>query len=946
MNVSASTGASRGPAPADEMALVGREDELASLQALLDDVRAGGASLVIYGDPGIGKSALVDEFGRLACARGVRVARTVGMPAEQAMAFAGLHRLLRPHLAHAHSLPEPQRNALDAAFGRSGAVANDLFLVALAALELLADATEGSPLLIVVEDAHSLDPDTLQAIGFIARRIELDPILLLITSRDLRAVPNAIADLPSLHLDRLNTAGSARLINLVTPSISESVRIRVLEASAGNPLALMEFARAAVRGENLSPLAPLPMTERLTHTFGELLPTLPARTLDLLLVTALDEGGRSAEQFAAACKLAGRALSDDDLLPAVEAGLVTREGNGRFRHPLIGAAVVSAATASKCRAAHAALAESYDHMPDRALKHRAAAAAGPDHQLALELEQAGIRAISRGASAVAAAAFERASELTTEPMVRGRLLVQAAEMELDIGRHEVARRLLNQATALPLSKQTRAHLTFIGEASSADIWSGPDRVAAAADAAREIASVAPALAQRALLTAAIACWWGRARKETRDLVVTTAKELPLASGDPQLLPILAFADPAGEAAAVTAGIAHIRPHRLDPEELFHIGRSTIAVWQFEQGLPFLTAAVEGLRARGRARLLAQALVSESWAAFHLARETLAVEAADEGARLARDTGQPMWATAAELAKASLAGERGDFDTANALAERAEAELLPNGPHTMLALVQFARGRGAVAHQMYSEGYEQLRRALSVTDIAYHPFMGAWGLSDLIESALNVGREDEAQDYLLTLESLAEQSQASFLRAGLAYAKPLLAPDDQAENLFQAAISEGLTDWPCYRGRLLLNYGRWLRRQRRIGESRAPLRAARETFDALAFHGLAETARRELRASGETSGQRIPDARDSLSPQELQIAEMAAAGLSNRKIGQMLFLSHRTVESHLYRIYRKLGLTSRVQLCAALPHTATPVQDRPHQGLAAKPNVSVVVDLRT
>ena len=917
MNVSASAGASRGPAPADEIVLVGREDELASLQALLDDVGAGGASRVIYGDPGIGKSALVDEFGRLARARGVKVARTVGMPAEQAMAFAGLHRLLRPYLAHAPSLPEPQRNALDAAFGRSGAVANDLFLVALAALELLADATEGSPLLIVVEDAHSLDPDTLQALGFIGRRIELDPILLLITSRDLQAVPNAIADLPSLHLDRLNTAASAHLINLVTPSISESVRIRVLEVSAGNPLALMEFARAAVRGENLSTLVPLPMTERLTHTFGELLPTLPAPTFDLLLVIALDEGGRSAEQFAAASKLAGRALSDDDLSPAVEAGLVTRAGNGRFRHPLIGAAVVSAATASACRAAHAALAEVYDHMPDRPLEHRAAAAPGPDDQLALELEQAGIRAISRGASAVAAAAFERASELTTRPMVRGRLLVEGAEMELDIGHHEVARRLLNQATTLPLSRQTRAHLTYIGEASSADIWSGPDRAAAAADAAREIAAVAPALAPRALQTAATACWWGRAREDTRDLVVTTARGLPLPSGDPQLLPILAFADPVGEAAGVMAAIAGIRPYQLDPEELFNLGRSAMPVWQFDQGLPLLTAAVEGLRARGRARLLAQALVLQAWAAFHLAKETLAREAADEGVRLARDTGQQMWATSAEIAKASLASERGDFDTAAALAERAEAQLLANGPHAMLALVQFARGRGAVAHQMYSDGYEQLRRTLSVTDIAYHPFLGAWGLSDLIESAVNVGREDEAENYLVMLESLAAQSQTSFLRAILAYAKPLVAADGEAENLFQAAISEGLTEWPCYHGRLLLNYGRWLRRQRRIGESRAPLRAARETFDALAFHGLAETARRELRASGETSGQRIPDARESLSSQELQIAEMAAAGLSNRMIGQRLFLSHRTVESHLYRIYRKLGLTSRVQLSAAL-----------------------------
>jgi RNA polymerase sigma factor (sigma-70 family) len=904
--------------------LLGRDEELASLTALLDHVSAGGASLVVEGDPGIGKSALLDAFSDVAEVRGVQTLRTVGVPAERGMAFAGLHRLLRTYLARAGDLPEPQRDALAAAFGHSWAAATDLLLVALAALELLADEAAESPLLIIAEDVQWLDPDTVHVLGFIARRIELEPILLIAAARDRPALPSPIADLPRLSLGPLGQTESEQLVDRLAPSLPAALRARVIEASGGNPLALVEFARATSRGADLSPFAPLPMTERLMRAFSELLPALSPETRYLLLVMALDEGGSARVQFAAASSLAGRELSDDDALPAFDAGLLVLEGGPRFRHPSIRAAVESGATPSARRAAHNALALAYDQDPDRRLGHRGAAAIAPDDHLASELERAGLHAMDRGAPAVAAAAFERATELTTQQNVRGRLLVQAAEMELDIGRHELAYRLLIEAKALPLAPETQAHLSFIAEASSADIWSGPERVAAVADAARQLGVVAPALAPRAFLTAAIACWWGNPAQETRDLVITASRTLSFEADDPFLLGICAFADPCTEAAGVTAAISRIRLRDVtDPEALLHIGSAATAVWQFDQALPFLTAAVESLRARGRARLLAQALVYLSWAALHLTRETLAVEAADEAARLADDTGQRLWATAAELARATVAGERGDFDTANALAERAEAELLPRGAHSMLALVQFARGRGAVAHQSYSEGYEQLRRILDPADVAYHPFVGAWALSDLIESAASIDREQEARQYLGTLESLVAQTQASFLRATLSYAKPLLAPDGEAEELFQAAIGNGLSNWPCYRGRLLLNFGRWLRRQRRISESRAPLRAARENFDALAFQGLAEKARAELRASGETSRQRVPDARDVLSPQELQIAEMAAAGLSNREIGQQLFLSHRTVESHLYRIFRKLGLTSRVQLSAVShrsPHT--------------------------
>jgi len=241
-----------------------------------------------------------------------------------------------------------------------------------------------------------------------------------------------------------------------------------------------------------------------------------------------------------------------------------------------------------------------------------------------------------------------------------------------------------------------------------------------------------------------------------------------------------------------------------------------------------------------------------------------------------------------------------------------------GANPMLALVQFARGRGAVAQQRYAEGFEELRRALDPADPAYHPFVGTWGLADLIEAAINIGRSDAAATYLSQLESLAAATSGPLLRAEAAYSRPLLAGDDTAEGLYQAALEHELASWPGYRSRMLLWYGSWLRRQRRAAESRAPLRAARDSFDALAFTDLAERARQELRAAGELSSRHAPEAWDRLTAQELQIARMAAEGLSNRQIGQRLYLSHRTVGAHLHRIFPKLGITSRSQLHATIP----------------------------
>ena len=353
--------------------------------------------------------------------------------------------------------------------------------------------------------------------------------------------------------------------------------------------------------------------------------------------------------------------------------------------------------------------------------------------------------------------------------------------------------------------------------------------------------------------------------------------------------------------------------------MLNLGYAANATYSDDLALPFLSAAVEGFRRQGRLGMLGEALTAQAYVAMHLAKAPLATAASVEAERIAHDGGRPLWAVSARLVRAIVAAERGRDEEADALLTEAEALLTSMGAHQHLGVVQFARGRGAVAHGRYEDGYFHLRRLFDPADIAYQPLVGLWGLSDLVESAHSTERHEEATRHLAELQRVAAASEGSLLHAQLAYARPLVAPDDEAGALYEAALAHGLLAWPCYRGRLLLNYGRWLRRQRRVAESRAPLRAARELFDALGFAGMAESARGELRASGEASRKRLPDLRDQLTPQELQIAQMAAQGLTNREIGSRLYLSHRTVGSHLYRLFPKLGITSRSQLGEALAH---------------------------
>jgi len=903
--------------------LHGRDRELRIVSSLIGRLGEGrGGALVVRGEPGIGKSPLLATVRERAENDGLRVLSAWGVQSEARLPFAGLHQLLRPVLQGADQLPDPQRAALLAAFGMSDQAGAGLFLIGLATLELIGDAAESSPVLVLADDAHWLDEPSCAVLAFVGRRLAAERAVMLIAVRDGAASPFDEAQLPELRLAGLDKDAAGSLLDSRAPGLEPFLRERLIAEAAGNPLALVELPEA-LRAEHLveGALAPsrLPLTARLERAFAVQESGLPTASRSLLLVAAADDSGILGEVLDAASVLEDAKVTADALAPAVAARLVEIHGTKlHFRHPLMRSAIYQAASVSQRQAAHTALADVLAGQPERRVWHRAAASVGPDEQVAAELDAAAARAGRRGAVEVAIDALTRAAQLSDGPASRGRRLLRAASMAFGSGRPGLGPQLLKAAEPLDLPPEERALLSWLRESYSAG-WSGIAKVGSVVELAQRTGVAGHAdLVVEPLYAIALRCYWGNPTQEIRSAVVAAAERLPLPENDPTLIAVLGFADPVQRGALVNDRISRMAPDPTDPAGTLNVGTAATAVWAWDLSLAFLGIAIEGLRTQGRLFLLAQALVSQAWAGVHLAQGPLATSAAGEAARLARETGQLRWAVAAELAQATVTAERGNADAADAMVRAAEAVLLPMGANPMLALVQFARGRGAVAQQRYAEGFEDLRRALDPADPAYHPFVGTWGLGDLIEAAINIGRGDAAATYLSQLESLATATSGPLLRAEAAYARPLLASDDTAEGLYQAALEHELASWPGYRSRMLLWYGSWLRRQRRAAESRAPLRAARDSFDALAFTDLAERARQELRAAGELSSRHAPEAWDRLTAQELQIARMAAEGLSNRQIGQRLYLSHRTVGAHLHRIFPKLGITSRSQLHATIP----------------------------
>ncbi len=712
------------------------------------------------------------------------------------------------------------------------------------------------------------------------------------------------------------TTRRARSSTRTRPGLSEDLKGRILAEAAGNPLALIELPAAAVDLDLTRAWEPLPLTARLEATFATRLTALDADVRALVLLAALDDG-RLAELEDAAEELLGARFGADYWTVAAAAGLGTLDdGEFRFRHPLIRSAVYQAATGEQRRLAHAALARTLAGNPDRAVWHRAAAAQGPDEEIASALDAAADRAMDRGGLDIALAARERAARLSADPRLRALRLARAGNLANQLGRSVEAVRLLRAALHIGRLPAHEAATAALDLEILTMAWSGASTIRRFARIAEDFADRGDGRrALEALGAVSVRAYWDQLDDKTRRHVSVFVERLAVPADDPQRLAALGLIDPIHRGLEVIARVARMSPVGLPgPDESMAVGRAAMAVWADNLALPFLRSAVAGYRSDGRLARLAQGLMYEAWVEVNCGAVRNAITSAAEAARLAGEARQVRFGRAASLAHAIAVAELREEETADRLIADAEAALLPMGANPQLSLIAFARGRAALAADRPGEAYHHLARIYDPADVSYQPYVCGWALADLVDAAVRGdGDLDLVRGLLREWEETAATTGAPHLEVQVAYAAALLADSETAEQRFQAAMTSSTAGWPFYTARAQLAYGGWLRRHRRGGESRTPLREAARIFDALGLLCSADRARRELHASGERARRRVPTAWTELSPQELQIAQLAAGGLTNRDIGERLYLSHRTVSTHLHRLFPKLGITSRTQL---------------------------------
>ncbi|HWD61866.1 MAG TPA: AAA family ATPase [Humibacter sp.] len=888
--------------------LVGRQDELHRIDELIRRLPQTGGSLVLRGEAGIGKTTLGTEAVRRAVARGVAVISVTGTESEAAVPYAALQEILHPFAERMRHMRERPRAVLERAFGLLEGDTPDVFAVAMAALELLGDISAERGLLAFVDDAQWIDGSTARVFGFLARRVASDPLVLLIALRD--GHPSAIlnADLDTLSLAPLAAAESQQLLSTFRPELGTVASAHVLDLAAGNPLALLELS-----GDADPTLSTETIGDKVHATFLARLSGASRTARGVLLVAALDDGDDLAELQRASSEFGVHPADFDAAVDdAVEARALNVRGDRfAFRHPLVRSAIVSAATGAERRAAHTALASTLGPDGDRGIWHRAASVTGTDAVAADRLDGAATRAAAQGNLSVAHRAWTVAARLSPEFADTARRTLRAAEAAVELGRPDVAGAAIVDIRADSLTVTDAARLALLDvqltpyaqtSAALTILVDHGRRVLAAGDVDLAI-DLALTIGEN--LDAA-------GNGEVSEFVGLVAARLD--DGDPRRLVVLATTDPAPYLARITEAVMAVDPaHMTKSAELLIRVRSNVDA---DPALATMQRRLLDLyRTRGQLRSIAFLQPIHTWNEITLANWQEALRSSAEGSRLATEIGIPRWGTGTLIGEAFVYATRGDEAKALPLIEESERGAVMAGAHNVLTGIQLTKGVNHLAKGRYEEAFAAFRRPFDPSDPSHHPVQSGWMLGDLAETAAHLGRIDEIR-YLYARDASAPTSPWQAMAE--LYAQPFLAAEDVAvEDAFEQALAGDVGAWPTYRVRMLLEYGSWLRRRRRIGEARDRLRAGKELADALAMRPWSERARTELRAAGEETSQRRPSVWESLSPQELQVAELAARGLSNREIGERLFLSHRTVGSHLYRIFPKLGLTNRAQLASAL-----------------------------
>ncbi|HEY1317803.1 MAG TPA: AAA family ATPase [Gaiella sp.] len=904
--------------------LFGREAERARIAALLEDARLGrSAVLVVRGEAGVGKSALLQAGRELA--DGVTVLSGCGIESEASLPYSGLHQVVRPILSELERLPEPQARALRGALGLEDGSGDQWFLVSLAVLSLLSEAAERGPVLCLVDDAHWLDDASAESLVFAARRLEAEGVAMLFAAREGEVRSFDAPGLAELRLDGLDPeAAAAMLDEHAAVTLSPEARERLIEGTRGNPLALLELFSTLSESQlsGMEPLSdPLPVGRHIERAFLSRTQRLPEGTQTLLLVAAADDTGSPAPVLAAAARLG----ADIDALDAAEeAGLLSvRDGALVFRHPLIRSAVYQAAPFSRRRSAHRALADVLDGEgnADRRAWHRAAASVEPDASVADELEQAARRAHLRSGFVPASLAFERAATLTVDDHAKARLLSSAAESAWFAGRTERALMLLERA---------RPSVTEPAEYAQVDRWRGlielgrgvpTDARDLLVRSARDIAAVD---AEQALYTLALACiasaYGGDA--DAVPAIVRVADELPDAPDSHVTRFLEAFLDGTGayfagdfdtaspmlRTAVETADEADAEDSTRLPDLLLLAGGAALFLGDDRAAERFNRRLASRARDLGALSLLNETLPRVALMQVATGQWSAAAAGLTEGVQLARQTGQQQLVGHMLAMLALVAGVRGDEEECRALAtESAELASTRNLVHVTLT----ARWAQLCLELGHGRPEEALGAAREITSIP----LCLWAAPDRIEAAYRADDVATARAWLTQFARWARTSGSTWANDVSARCHAMLADDaEEADRLFAEALDERADgERPFERARTELAFGEHLRRTRRRLEARAHLRSALDGFEALGARQWAERARVELRASGQTARRRDPSTRGDLTQQELQIARFVGQGLSNREVAAQMFLSPRTIDFHLRNVFRKLGITSRMQL---------------------------------
>jgi DNA-binding CsgD family transcriptional regulator len=905
-----------------------REDERAVVGALLEGTRAGqGGGLLLQGEAGIGKTALLDYA--IESAPDLRTLRATGVESEAELAFGALHQLCAPLLDRLARLSGPQRDALQTTFGLRAGPAPDRFFLALAVLSLLSEAAEERPLLCVIDDAQWLDRTSAQALAFVARRLRAEPVAMLFASRE---PGKELQGLPELAVDGLPRSAARELLRSVIPGrLDVQVADQIVAETRGNPLALLELPRALSRAQlaaGFGWVGAASLSGRIEESFRQRLEVLTEDTQEFLLLAAAEPTGDPALLRRAVERLgiAGPALE-----LAESAGLIEIDGRVRFRHPLARSAVYGAAATNQRRRAHEALAGATDARtdPDRRAWHLAEATAGLDEDVAAELERAAGRAQERGGLAAAAAFLERAAVLTPEPRRRARRSLAAAQTEYEAGALNDALTLLRTAETGAADGVQRARVKLLRAQVAFASRRGSDAPPLLLTAARELERIDPTLARATYLEALSAAMF--AGRLARGAGVVEVSEAALAGPPPPqqpapsdlLLQGLAVRFTGGYAAGVPilkrALRAFGRETALPPEEarwLWFASWIALHLWDDQAWTVLSTRHLDLVRETGALAALPFVLTNRSSVCAFFG-ELGEAAACEEELRAATEATGIATVPYGALSLAALRGHEAELTE---LIRTSVTEAQSRGEGLVLTVTEFLSG-------IFYNGLGRYEEALAaVGDAGCYSEEGPaiWALTELIEAAVRCEQPQLAGRALERIEDTTRASGTDWALGVEARCRALISEGDTAESLYREGIERlGRTSIRVDLARAHLHYGEWLRRERRRRDAREQLRTAFELFNAMDIEAFAARAQRELLATGERVRERSVETRDELTPQEAQIARLARDGLSNADIGERLFISQHTVAYHLRKVFSKLDITSRNQLDTVLLVNVTP-----------------------